>query len=506
MKLTMLSVKEEGNELEVLQETLSVDDPVKEQEVLKIQDDVEMINDSMSEGCDVAQTLACLRGKYEESIPYGGMDANSAQTIEMAVEHMKTRLGFKKKTTVSFESFQSKATRKNATKLAMENFSETIRNIWNAIVAAIKKAMKWLKEAYDNIRFRMSKRQNDIRATRKTLSEVEALERKANQHRKEMVKTVFRFAEDNIDAATGRETDKNADNLFKDISMADKLALRPLAIKQYPLLKHQGKALDAHEMVKMLGDNQKKLSNFGETLYSSAGIRQFEDNVMGLLATVDAETDEVQSKQLALLKEMPLLKTLEMLVADSNRTVVKNNNNHEVVSVPMFLGDIEVVGNYVAPLGDMGVVRKNINSMSLKINKSDQFAGTNDQQTMFNGVLGTSEINDCLKIAQLHADASWFRHPDQMQELDQRILKEAEVIAKKVNAPSTSDNSLSTYTGENVGVVISACKFYARYYSPVYLALSNYSDKMVGTITSYCHNTLLKLMAAHRVAEAVDKG
>jgi phiKZ-like phage internal head proteins len=88
-----------------------------------------------------AETLEDVATTMQESVESGeGLDETAAKVADIAVESIMARLGIKSATKVipSLENFGSKSSRVAATKIALEGVMDKVKQIWQAIVNALK--------------------------------------------------------------------------------------------------------------------------------------------------------------------------------------------------------------------------------------------------------------------------------------------------------------------------------------------------------------------------------
>lgn len=108
----------------------------------EVTDGLDAIDSAESDSGD----LAAIADVMETSVENGGMDETSAKLAEVAVESIYARMGVTKvKAMPSMESFGAKGNRVAATKVALETIKEQLKNIWDAIIAAIQKMTNWIK-------------------------------------------------------------------------------------------------------------------------------------------------------------------------------------------------------------------------------------------------------------------------------------------------------------------------------------------------------------------------
>lgn len=112
--------------------------------------EVERSEDEITEAADTAETLETVADRVEETLPEGGLSEPEAAALEVAVEHMLSRVGFtKRKVFPAMEGFRDEKTRAEKTKIAVEDLKEKAGALWKAIVEAIKKAIEHIKAFFD---------------------------------------------------------------------------------------------------------------------------------------------------------------------------------------------------------------------------------------------------------------------------------------------------------------------------------------------------------------------
>lgn len=116
------------------------------------------ISDSAAEGeahqaaTDEAESTAEALENFAVAIrgaqANGGLNEHGAQILSIATEHMFTRMGIDshQSSMPALESYGTTSSRLQAGVIALEAINEQIKNIWKAIVAAIKKAYEWVKK------------------------------------------------------------------------------------------------------------------------------------------------------------------------------------------------------------------------------------------------------------------------------------------------------------------------------------------------------------------------
>jgi len=114
-----------------------------------IEDGIEVTDSSM----DDKETLDDMADVMEESVENGeGIDEDTAEVIEIAAEAIYKRLGLRhSKTMPSLESFGSKSTRLQATRVALEDMKEKSAGIGASIMKFIRGIMENLGKLWDKI-------------------------------------------------------------------------------------------------------------------------------------------------------------------------------------------------------------------------------------------------------------------------------------------------------------------------------------------------------------------
>ncbi len=123
-----------------------------ETELLEVQDTVEE-GESQEAQVEEAVEVQEALGEYQEALEsiaqQGGLDRNGAMILQIGLEQLCARVGIDASRSAvpmpSMESFGGASQRVRATQLAMESVTDKMKQVWAAIVAAIKRAGEWLK-------------------------------------------------------------------------------------------------------------------------------------------------------------------------------------------------------------------------------------------------------------------------------------------------------------------------------------------------------------------------
>ena len=115
---------------------------------------IDALGADIDEANMTADTLEKIHGSVEGSLDTGGLNEGEVRALEVAVEHLMTRVGFAKsrKTFPALESFKEKgADRLNATQVAMENIKEGFDAIWKMIMDALRALWKHVSTFFKNL-------------------------------------------------------------------------------------------------------------------------------------------------------------------------------------------------------------------------------------------------------------------------------------------------------------------------------------------------------------------
>jgi TfoX/Sxy family transcriptional regulator of competence genes len=120
------------------------------------------------EAVETAEALESIRDDLKAALEHGGLEQGGAAILRTSLNHMYKRVGVTtKRVTPALESFGSISRREDATKIALEEVKETLKKVWDTIVAAVKKAIEWIKsfwkKLWDNTE-PMMKRAEELKA------------------------------------------------------------------------------------------------------------------------------------------------------------------------------------------------------------------------------------------------------------------------------------------------------------------------------------------------------
>lgn len=108
---------------------------------------------TIDEAVDTKEALEGYKAALEEYMTDGGMDAKGARILAIGLEHFNKRMGVRPedKIQIAIESFGGASTKLRSNQAALENIKEELGKVWKSIVAAIKRAIEWLKDHFNKI-------------------------------------------------------------------------------------------------------------------------------------------------------------------------------------------------------------------------------------------------------------------------------------------------------------------------------------------------------------------
>lgn len=120
-----------------------------------LETDLAEVNDSAAEGDsqqaeidgaqEAATALESLIISLEGINGNGGLDQGGAMILDQFSQYIYKPLGIESRSVPALESFGGANSRVEAGTIALEDFKDRLKEIWAAIVAAIKKAINWVK-------------------------------------------------------------------------------------------------------------------------------------------------------------------------------------------------------------------------------------------------------------------------------------------------------------------------------------------------------------------------
>lgn len=110
----------------------------------------ELVGDveATEEASEAATSLEAFADFVETTLSSGGMSRETAHAVNLHVEHISTRSGLANRFP-ALESFGGSTSRVHASRLALEGINDKLKEIWAAIVAALKKAAQWVVDNFN---------------------------------------------------------------------------------------------------------------------------------------------------------------------------------------------------------------------------------------------------------------------------------------------------------------------------------------------------------------------
>lgn len=124
-----------------------------ETELIEVNDgaaDGEAVDAQVEEAVAAAASLEGLLDILRSSKETGGIDENTAKAVANQLAYIDHRQGIKT-TLPSMESFRLPATRPRQVQVSLESVQDTLKRVWESIIAAIKKSIAWLEEQFNNL-------------------------------------------------------------------------------------------------------------------------------------------------------------------------------------------------------------------------------------------------------------------------------------------------------------------------------------------------------------------
>jgi hypothetical protein len=129
------AMEDDSSEVEInIEPGVPAEVEVKAAEVAEDANEIQQETESMEDAVADAETLDMIANTAEKSVEEGeGMDPVAAEIAEVAVESIYARLGVERKAIPSLESFGSAGSRKSATRIAIEDWKDTVKKVWEAV-------------------------------------------------------------------------------------------------------------------------------------------------------------------------------------------------------------------------------------------------------------------------------------------------------------------------------------------------------------------------------------
>lgn len=178
-------------------------------ETNEVANNVTEVDTGIGNAAEAAEGLAEVQDTVAEKVESGeGMTESEAEFAEMAVEAYCKMVGISAKKSRIFptmENFGGKGSRLRATKLVLEGISDTLKTIWEAIKAAIARAIEMVKsffngfiksresleKHYNNLEQRLSDLPSNAKKNKDSFSTCAALFTYDGKSNKDTIKTIL---------------------------------------------------------------------------------------------------------------------------------------------------------------------------------------------------------------------------------------------------------------------------------------------------------------------------
>lgn len=127
----------------------------------------------------IYEGLEQVHASMEASLQEGGLDPIAADLARLAVAGQTERLGLEVDDVMpSLESFGGDSGKQSATTVSMEAVTDTLKKIWNAIKAAVEKAIKAVTDFFSRVFNGVNKMRQRLNALEKDVKGAESMELK----------------------------------------------------------------------------------------------------------------------------------------------------------------------------------------------------------------------------------------------------------------------------------------------------------------------------------------
>lgn len=172
------------------------------------------------EAVEAVEALESYVTALEAAAENGGLDRHGARVLNIGLESIYTKLGFSNpKAAVSMESFGGSTSKAGATTLALEDVKEKIKEIWKSIVAAIKRAIAWVKGHFDKMFGAAQNLQKRAKALQEKSKGVTGTQKEKSFENERIVKALAKNGTVSANVSTDLEhVKKVAEQVFTTIS------------------------------------------------------------------------------------------------------------------------------------------------------------------------------------------------------------------------------------------------------------------------------------------------
>jgi hypothetical protein len=473
--------------------------------------ELEGASDAIEKALGTAQTLDAIHGQFQTALPYGGIEAPAMEAIQIAINHMRARLGYPKSKGVSLEGFKNPVTKRERNVLAMEGIATSLKNIWEAILNSLKRVMGWIKDFFG---FFFKARDKQVERTKQTKAVIkEALDeiKAAGPDKKKIIEDIAAAG----DAAIGpaHENDEiskiveSVEKKKKDKKPSDKLteeeiqkaldlrnkireAATPLRYGDFHLFRLDNKVLDAKGILKGIADTVSELEeDYKDYLDHSkfkASIQSYEKIMGSLTSTEDRR---------ALLGELQLVKANLQSGNDVKKDEVTGEKELVRVSLTGYIGDYCI--STIAPKDpdDLLAVEKHIGKIRLEFVKDPDY----NSVTLDNNAIVEKVRADDLMTIQEYLDKLANIYD---KKLSDEILAGIESFEHKAAAIAEKMKSEQTVDSETIQLALGLSVFVKNLMSIYPSQIYTYLGRLQDHVNNYTRSLARKyFVISKRVAE-----
>lgn len=393
-------------------------DNADEENAQHIAVELEGASDAIEEALETTETLGAIRGQLSTALPYGGIEAPAMEAIQIAIGHMRARLGYSKESRVSLEGYKDPAIKRARTVAAMEDISTSLKNIWEAILNSLKRVMGWIKDFFDF--FFKARDKQAVRTAQTKVIIKETLDelKEVGPEQKKTVEDIIKAA----DAATGaahendeiskivdsadkkkKKEDKKASDKFTEEEIAGALeiknkireAAKPLRFGDFHLFRLDNKILDAKGILKEIANTVNELEEDYKDYLDHSKFK-------ASMQTYDKIMDNLSSSEdrRAFLGDLQIVKANLQSGNDVKKDEIPGEKELVRVSLTGYIGDYCI--SAVAPKDpdDLVAVEKHIGKIRLEFIKDPDY----DKITLDNNTVIEKVRPDDLMSIQEYLD------------------------------------------------------------------------------------------------------
>lgn len=206
----------------------------------------------LDEAVECMTAIGDIRQILFDSQTKGGVTPQTARVAQECVSHLAGRIGFASKTSIGAEDFDSVSTRMRSTEIAIEDFTDTMKRIWEGIKKFFAAMYNWIKEFLFGKKAKMKDAQEQLTETKKNAEDLKKkgeLSEEAKQRiRIQFYRNKSRYLiTTNGDLRIEEALEHSA--TFKQFFMQYADTFRAFALRQAPILTEFGKQLPDADVI-----------------------------------------------------------------------------------------------------------------------------------------------------------------------------------------------------------------------------------------------------------------